>query len=404
MPFSASPGLPKIAAAAVTLLLTSSALCQMSQQYRQAAQLWRNVSCSAPADKSCANQEADYMDCLANQLGPGGGGMRCSKPSCSTASCGSGGGSGGAESSGSSTPDIPLVNTGNAKADLVANGLGLLLKWKLSHDANKSPTSAADSANAAKPNDDAANEAAQAAQAEMARKQINDSANQLLAEASAYTIAPTPSAVPETNSAIGALFDSPAPAPDPSPSVSGQINNLLDSPAPDPNSPAGAVAALLDTPVAPTPAFTPAQLQQMVAPQGSPAITAAYQDSQDAPLPTDPAEARSLAQTLSDQLSHVKTELKDGYDKSVAAVKNQFNSVVSNINDPALNCLVAGSPDGTPPQTPDDRLWQGSVRCGALKLLGGPAGGMSWKKGMDNTGTDNATEATEAVGLSSGDN
>lgn len=142
----------------------------------------------------------------------------------------------------------------------------------------------------------------------------------------------------------------------------------------------------------------------MLVPQGSPVITTAYQDSQDDPLPTDPSQARSLGQKITDEISQVKSDLSDGYDRVISAAKTKFSSAVSNLNDPVVNCLVTGSPDGTPPQTADDKLWQGSVRCGSLKLLGGPVGGVSWMKGMDNTGTDNVNNATETIGLSSGDN
>jgi hypothetical protein len=286
------------------LLLSINVFGQMAQQYRQAANVWRNAACSVPVEQSCANQNAAYYDCLANQLGPSGASLRCSAPSCSVASCGGGGSSTSAGTN--SSPDIPFANTGNAKADLVMNGIGLLLKWKMTHDANKNaspnsepPTSAVGGASTA---------ATESADAELKRERLNDEASQLLAEANSYAPAPE-SALPLTldaASTIGALLDSPPP---PSNSnVASQIGGLLDTPDSAPamgtSIPGGSVAALLDSPV-------PANPMTATAP-----VIPSIQDLDNQEV----AQANSLGQDWGNALSQVK-------DAALNQLKSQLDPV-----------------------------------------------------------------------------
>ena len=70
----------------------------MASQYQRAAQLYRNAAAQCPPRAACYNANAEYHECLARSLGPGGG--SCSQPTCSTSSPPCQGGGGPSQSSG----------------------------------------------------------------------------------------------------------------------------------------------------------------------------------------------------------------------------------------------------------------------------------------------------------------
>jgi hypothetical protein len=399
-----------VAIAAATLVLASNMFGQMAQQYRQAAQLWRNVQCSVPADQNTANQYASYYDCLANQLGPGGGSLRCTAPSGSTASCGSGGSSstGGAASS---SPNIPLANTGNAKADLALNGLGLLLKLKMAHDAQKAaegqPQNQA--SNGAGQDDSAAQLAAQQA---AEQQKLNDEAAQILHESNTLLASnagagpPLPDSSPGSTAAIGALLDSDTSTQD----SSSAINALLDSPN-DQNTPtsttANAVASLLDsdsqadqsvagasiqpTAQAPVPANLLPQNQQ---------VNAALQDSVDQP---DPSQTGSLA----GMLQSAGQEVKDTLNGMVTSAKTLASDLM---NDPVVQWATSDKGSLTTAPLPaqgdsadiaTNKVYGQSV-VGFGDLLKGLAGGPAkFADGLYTYGTNMVNQMGADLGLAS---
>jgi hypothetical protein len=297
-----------ILAFGIIFLVSECADAQMAQQYRQAANLWRSVSCSVPADQSCANQNASYCDCLANQLGPGGGSLKCSAPSCSTASCGSSGSSAGANSS----PVIPPANTGNAKADAIFNGLGLLIKWKMDHDAAKNAPNSQQ-----EPKDTSAEDTLRAQAEEQQR--INNEAAELLTEANSVQGSPVPAqSAASPSSTIDALLDSSAQAPPNN--VASQVGNLLASSAPvqsiDPST-ADAVASLLD-------------------PSDPTSDPSSGQADQQAALPT--------LQQIDQQESEEATSAGQAWGDALSKIKDFAADEVRDLTDPA-NLIASQLPD-----------------------------------------------------------
>jgi hypothetical protein len=239
--------------AAVLHILALSAFGQMAQQYQQAAQAYSNAAnqCQVPAASACMRQNATYYGCVANQLS---GGPSCgSQPTCSTA-CGGSSGSSGAGNSGFSP-----ANTGNARNDAIANGVGtaimLLGKWKMAHDAKKAAQDeAATNETSDEDAGDSTHAAQVAAQAEAGQQRILNEASQILLESNALMASnevdagsASPGSSPDSTAAIGALLDSGPAAPD----ATSAISALLDTPdaanGDAPLNPTAAVSALLDT-------------------------------------------------------------------------------------------------------------------------------------------------------------
>ena len=278
MPFSALPVLRKIAAATTLLVNILRHRPDVPAVPTGRPGLWRQQC--APFRRAVLRQPKRRIHGLPRQSTRNRrSSLRCSNPSCSVASCGKGGGSRGtgSESSASSTPDIPSRQHRQRQGRLRRQRPRPLTQVEARPRRQQDPTPSRRLRHQ-NSEDDAANQAApEHPRPRWPRSSSTTPPIQLLAEAGAYNIAPTPPPAPDTTSAIGALLDSSAPSP--SPRVAGRINNLLDSPTPtpDPSTPTAAVSALLDAPDTPTPSFTPTQLQQMLVPQGSPVIPTAYQ-------------------------------------------------------------------------------------------------------------------------------
>jgi hypothetical protein len=129
------------------------------------------------------------------------------------------------------------VNTGNAKNDAIANGVGtaimLLGKWKMAHDDKKAAQAASATNESSDVDADDSTQSAQlAAQAEAEQQRILNEASQILQQSNALMASneagagpASPGSPPDSTAAIGALLDSGSAAPD----STSAINALLDS-------------------------------------------------------------------------------------------------------------------------------------------------------------------------------
>jgi hypothetical protein len=417
---------------AATLVLASNMFGQQAQAYRQAAQTWRNAAgqCQEPVASACMNQNAAYCDCLASQLGPGSGSTRCTSPSCST-TCRSGG-SGGAGSTGAaySSPDIPLANTGNAKADLALNGLGLLMKWKMAHDAKKAGEDQPhdQSSNYSSPDDSAAQLAARQA-AEQQRlhneaAQILQESNTLMASNDADAGLPLSNSSPDSTTAIGALLDSGTSSTDSTSAISALLDStdepntssvstantvasLLDS-----DSPAGQQAAVASLPEEEAQTTSPdAQaLQTAMTPPPSSPLASSFSASGDDPASTQPTTLFGVMDSIKDSVTSavgsVTTSIQDGYD-SVMGDLSSFKQTASSLwKDPSVQFLnqlrqgdlttaPATNSADTPDQAADKTFSQAVVGFGDFK---GPNGKGSYDTKMINQMAGNLDMANVQIG------
>ncbi len=188
----------KLLCAALLLFTSGPAFSQFSSQYRAAAQAYSNAAaqCQNPAGAACMRQNAQYNNCLANQMQ---GGSACGNPpSCSTA-C-----TGGASSSGpgSALLGVGGMSSGNAKADAIGKLFGFGIQQIMNNDSNDStPERAAP---------DPAAVAAQAAAAVAAAQQnANAQAAQTLQEANSLMAsmnASSSTSAPDSTAALSSLL------------------------------------------------------------------------------------------------------------------------------------------------------------------------------------------------------
>jgi len=176
---------------------------QLSDQYRQAAQVFRNsaAQCQNPTGAACMRQYATYNDCLANQMQ--GGGSCGNPPTCSTSCTGaSATGVGGTSSAGQTMPGV------NPRAQAVGNLVGQVMSLLMNRHSNQN--AAADETQ-----EDPAIKAAELAAAK--QQQLNTDAANLLQQSDSLLASingPTPNSTAPPNAApnLDTLFDSGQPS------------------------------------------------------------------------------------------------------------------------------------------------------------------------------------------------
>jgi hypothetical protein len=357
---------------------------QFSDQYRQAAQAYSNAAaqCQNPAGAACMRTNAQYYNCLSNDLS----GRSCGgSPTCSTSCTGAGSGTG------TGTPSMGTSATGNPKLDNINNAItGAFKIWSILHP----------------PKSDAGGEdplpaqpvPEEAAQAQLAQRQA-DAAN-LLSDSNVLLGAMNGGAgsAGSTSTApnLDSLFDNGAP----SSASTSAINSLLGDPSTAADSPANAVADLLGDSPSPT-AIDDQQtslsaVQTAMVPQDS-QTRAVFDESEDSPQPLDvSSSAPNLLDALRQKVHDALTGLTD-------TVKTTATSIVDKINDPALNCLAYGGTTKEGAGNPNLAV-DNAARCGSLKLLiPGPypvtqdAAAASYMLGIQNAA------GLSTLGMSTGD-
>jgi hypothetical protein len=232
----------KIVCAALLLFASCPAFSQFSSQYRQAAQAYSTAAaqCQNPAGAACMRQNAQYYNCVANQLQ---GGSACgSQPSCSTACTGGGSSSGpGGALLGATGP-----SSGNAKADAIGKLFGLGVQLMMNNDSNNTtPERAAPDPAAAAAQAAAAAAAAQQNADAQAAQTLQD-ANALMASLNGSSAASAPNSTAALNSLLGGDA--------PSNTSSAAISSLLDDNPPASTGSANStatIAGLLGSPSIP---------------------------------------------------------------------------------------------------------------------------------------------------------
>jgi len=277
--------MPSVKIACATLLLFAScpAFSQFSSQYRQAAQAYSNAAaqCQNPAGAACMRQNAQYYNCLANQLQ---GGSACgSQPSCST-SC-TGGGS--TSALGGALLGATGPSSGNAKADAIGKLFGLSVQLMMNDDSNSSTPerAAADPAAVAAQAAAAAAAAQQNANAQAA--QTLQDANSLMASMNGTSAA----SAPDSTAALSSLLGGDAPTN----TSTAAISSLLGDNPPASGGPASStatIAGLLGSPsIPPQPGPSNLAIQ-------NPQFAGAAAQSQDPP--PDPSKVADLGDDLLD--------------------------------------------------------------------------------------------------------
>jgi hypothetical protein len=403
-----------LAVAFLGIFGTVSAPGQFADTYRQAAQAFNNAAaqCQSPAGAACLRQNANYYNCLANQLG--GGGSCGSSPSCSTSCTGSGSGSGGAGSA---------VSGLTQKQQLALSGLSLAIQWL----GNRHHNDGAD-----QPSNDA-QIAADNARAQLAIAEANVAFSNEVALRNALTSGADPSMLGNTpaqspddptvalrnqlTAANGSSANQPmASNTPPDTSDDTPVSTPADTatgapPIANSSAPSAGTPPTENSPVEPAPdpsitqpvpgyvnPFNQQSSQAAMTPPSTSPMSPAFQQSNDDPSAATP----TVADGVMNSLKAIPGQIKDGLENVMAQVSSVKTSLTNLWNDPSVQMMnsirtgdytTAPLPNST--DTPDEAL----NKTFAQSVLGFGEFKDGFTKGLYNYGTKMVDQMGAYLGL-----